>query len=188
MNSIAHPGYSVGETSASKIRRHSRLRIGRTRFPPANTEYRMAVWMEEGCADSAGNSFSSCASTASRSSSKKGGSFIGLREVPVCAIGSRSRFVLAFGFKRFGGHLSIGLLKQNFHAPFGFFQLFLAFARKPDALFKQFHRFIQRELRAFQAAHHFLQPRQRAFKIRFFLRFRFLCNRLIHAIRQSCSN
>src|SRR5690242_16884918 len=151
MNSIAHPGYSAGETSASKIRADSRLKIGLTRLPPANTEYRMAVWMEEGCADSGGNSLSSCASTASRSSSKKGGSFIGLREVPVCSIGNRSRFVLAFGLKRLGGHLAIGLLEEDFHASFGFFQLFQAFARQTDAFFKQFQHFIQLALTTFKS-------------------------------------
>src|SRR5205807_2374722 len=39
---------------------------------------------------------------------------------------------------------------------------------------------------AFEAPHHFFQPGQGAFKIRFFLRFRFFCSRLVHAIRQSC--
>src|ERR1700757_1274701 len=111
MNSIAQPGYRADETSASKIRADSRHRIGRTRLPPANTEYLMAEWMEGGCTDSAGNSFSRCASTLRRSSSKKGGRFIGLRENPVWAMGLRSRFALAFGFKRLGGHLAVGFLQ-----------------------------------------------------------------------------
>jgi hypothetical protein len=43
--------------------------------------------MEAGAADSAGSNLSKWASTASRSSSKNGGSFIGPEAVPVGAIG-----------------------------------------------------------------------------------------------------
>src|SRR5208283_1734356 len=77
MNSIAQAGNCAWATSSPKIRVASRHRMGRIRFPPANTEYLIAVWMEVGGTDSAGINRSSSASTAIRSSSKKSGSFIG---------------------------------------------------------------------------------------------------------------
>src|SRR5580692_12875524 len=101
--------------------------------------------MDGGCRDSAGNSFSRCASTDRRSSSKNGGSFIGLGEYAVWAIGNRSQFVLALGLKWFGGHFAICLLQQNFHTPFGLFKLFLAFSRQANTFFKQLHCLIQRK-------------------------------------------
>src|SRR6202021_3503060 len=116
-----------------------------------------------GCTDSAGNSFSKCASTASRSSSKKVGSFIGLGENPVWAIGSRSRIALVFGLKRFGGHLAVRLLQQNFHAPLSLLKLLLAFSGQANAFLKQFNRLIQRELRAFEAPDHLFQSCQGPF-------------------------
>src|SRR3974390_2898178 len=109
--------------------------MGRTRFPPANSEYLIAWWIEVGGAFSAGINRSNCVSTAMRSSSKKSGSFISGLMIPVHAR-RPSRSVVAFRFKRLGGELSIGFLQQNLHASFRFFELLLALARKPDTLFE----------------------------------------------------
>src|SRR6202171_262543 len=118
----------------------------------------MAVWMDTGSVVSAGSKRSSAASTASRFCSKKSGRFIAraLKKAGGYAI---SRFVLGFGFERLGRELSVGLLQQNFNTPFGFFQLFLALARKSHALFKELHGVVERELWALEAANHFFETR-----------------------------
>ena len=103
-----------------------------------------------------------------------------MREFPVGRDARASRVALSFGFKRFGRELSVRLLQKNFHAPFGFFQLLLAFARKSHALLEKLHCVVERELRAFQLANNFLQPRERAFKIRPFGLFWFFRCWLIH--------
>src|SRR5215470_2897130 len=182
MNSIAQPGCSAGVRSASKMRAASRHRIGRIRLPPANTEYRIAVWIEEGCTPSPGSSRSSSASTARRSSSKNDGSFMGEGEFAVCFIGCRSRLEFTFAGKGFGDHLSIGLLQQDLYAPLGLLELFLALMRQSHALLKQLHRFVQRKLRALEFSHNFLKPRERALKIGPLLRFWFFRSRLVHAV------
>src|ERR1700676_908474 len=119
----------------------------------------MAVWIETGSVLSGGSKRSSAASTASRSCSKKSGRFIARArtEGEGCAT---SRFVLGFGFKRSGCEFSVGLLQQNFNTPFGFFQLFLALARKSHAFFKKLHRVVERELWALEAADYFFQTRE----------------------------
>src|ERR1700693_1196321 len=127
----------------------------------------MAVWIETGSVVSAGSKRSSAASTASRSCSKKSGRFIAraLKQTEGCLT---SRFGLGFGFKRLGRELSVGFLQQNFNTPFGFFQLFLALARKSHALFKKLHGIVKRELRAFEAANHFFQACKGTLEIWFF--------------------
>src|SRR5450759_4014407 len=129
----------------------------------------MAVWIDTGSVVSAGSKRSSAASTASRSCSKKSGRFIAkaLKQAGGCAI---SRLVLGFGFKRFGCQFSVGLLQQNFNTPFGFFELFLALARKSHAFFKKLHSIVERELRTLQAANYFFQAREGTLKI-WFLRY-----------------
>src|SRR4029077_5142714 len=121
------------------------------------------------------------ASTASRSCSKKSGRFIA-RVLKQAEGFANSRFVLGFGFKRRGCEFSIGLLQQNFNTPFGFFQLFLALARKSHAFLEKQHGLVERELRALEAANHFFETRERALKIGL-LRggFGFLRCRRIHA-------
>src|ERR1700739_4592194 len=156
--------------------------MGRMRFPPANTEYRIAWWMEAGGADSAGSNRARCASTGIRSSSKKGGSFIGSEAVPVWAIAGASTVALSFRLQRFGGELSVRLFQKDFDGPFGFFQLLLAFARQAHTFFEEFHRFVERKLRALQSSDYFFQPRKRALKIRLFGLLRFFGYWLIHAI------
>src|ERR1700681_2181509 len=120
----------------------------------------MAVWMDTGSVVSAGSKRSSAASTASRSCSKKSGRFIAraLKKAGGCAI---SRFVLVFGFKWLRRQFSVGLLQQNFNTPFGFFQLFLALARKSHAFLKKLHGVVERELGTLEAANYFFQARER---------------------------
>src|ERR1700675_1616677 len=140
----------------------------------------MAVWIETGSVVSAGSKRSSAASTASRSCSKKSGRFIAraLKQAGGCA---NSRFVLGFGFKWFGREFSIGLLQQNLNTAFGFFQLFLALARKSHAFLKKKHGLVERELRALEAANHFFQTREGALEIWFLRCFWFFRCRRIHA-------
>src|SRR6267142_5376596 len=128
----------------------------------------MAVCMEFGWAASAGNSRSRAASTARRSSSKKGGRFIVAGNWRALGCREASRFALPLWVERLGSQLTIGLLEEDFHAPFRFFQLLLALAGEGDALFKEFHSVVERELRAFETAHNFLETCKRTFKIRFF--------------------
>src|SRR5258708_8066855 len=114
----------------------------------------MAVWMEGGCVVSAGSNRSRAASTASRFSSKKGGSFIVGGKPPGQAACESSRFSLPLRIKRFRRQLAIGFLEKDFHASFGLFELFVALARECDAFFKEFHAVVQRYLRPFQPPHH----------------------------------
>src|SRR5215831_16673096 len=135
--------------------------------------------MEEGCADSAGSSRSKAASTASRSSSKKGESFIVKRKERLAGR-TASRFALPLRIERLGRKLSVSFLEEDFHPPFRLFELFLAFPRERDALFKQLHRIIQRKLRAFQSPHDFFQPRKRALEVGLLGRFRLFGCRCVH--------
>src|SRR5215472_17305667 len=108
----------------------------------------MAVWMELGSAVSAGSSWSRAASTARRSSSKKGESFIVGWNPSGQPQSQTSQFGLPLGIKRFCDELSIRFLEQDFHAALGFFQLLLAFSRQAHAFLKKLHRIVQRKLRA----------------------------------------
>src|SRR6266446_4638791 len=128
--------------------------------------------MEEGCAVSAGRSRSRAASTARRSSSKNGGSFIAAGNWRAAVCRGASRFGLPLGIERLGGKLAIGFLQEDFHAALGFFQLLLALAGERDALFEQLHRLVQRELRAFQAADDLFQANKGTLEVGFFRRFR----------------
>src|SRR5260370_33653597 len=121
--------------------------------------------MEEGCAVSAGSSRSRAASTARRSSSKNGGSFIAAGNWRAAGCRGASRFGLPLGIEWLGGKLAIGFLQEDFHSPLCLFQLFLALAGKGDALFEQLHGVVQRELRAFEAADDFLNAGKRTLKI-----------------------
>src|SRR5216684_1644582 len=138
--------------------------------------------MEAGRVPSAGNNRSSAASTARRSSSKKGGSFIAAETGCAVRIAPRSRFVLFFWLEGLGRQLAVGLLQQNLHAPFRFFQLLLALARKLHAFFEQFHGLVQRELRALQPPHHLFQPRQRLLKVRLLHWLRLLHRSRVHVL------
>src|SRR6266849_8004022 len=133
----------------------------------------MALWMEGGCVVSSGSRRSSAASTAMRSSSKNAGSFIAAEVGWAMRVAPRSRLVLFFGLEGLGDEFAIGFLQQDFHAPFRFFQLFLALAGKGHAFLKQFHGFVECELWAFQAAHYFLEARQGLLKVGLFHRLRF---------------
>src|SRR5215472_278900 len=104
----------------------------------------MAVWMELGSAVSAGSSRSRAASTARRSSSKKGESFIGGWNPCDQRQSKTSQFALPLRIKRFCDELAIRFFEQDFHAAFGFFQLLLAFSRQRHAFFKKLHRVVQR--------------------------------------------
>jgi len=92
-----------------------------------------------------------------------------------------SRFVLGFGFKRLWREFPVSLLQQNFDTPFGFFELFLALARKSHALFKKVHGLVERELRALETANYLFQTREGALKIRFLGCLWFFRCRRIHA-------
>src|SRR5260370_4896277 len=135
----------------------------------------MAVWIEEGCAVAAGRRRSRAASTATRSSSKNGGSFIATGNRRAARCGCASRFGLPLGIEWLGGQLAIGFLEEDFHSTFCFLQLLLALTGKRDAFLEQLHGVVQRELWAFQAADDFLKPCERALKIRLFRRFRLFC-------------
>src|SRR5437867_3154410 len=151
MHSSAQAGWSAGVTSLEKMRAASRHKIGRIRLPPANTLYRMAVWMEGGCVVSAGSSRSRAASTAIRFSSKKGGSFIARKGPPGAGKLEESRFRLPLWIKRFRDKFAVRLFEQDLHAAFRLFKLLLTFPRQRDPFFKKFHGVVQRELRAFQS-------------------------------------
>src|SRR5216684_7967375 len=133
--------------------------------------------MEVGCVVPAGSSRSRAASTARRSSSKNGGSFIAEGNLPGTRCRSASRFGLPLGIEWLGGKLAIGFLQEDFHSTLGLFQLFLTLAGECDALFEQLHGIVQRELRAFQAANDFFKTGKRALKVRLFRRFGFLGSR-----------
>src|SRR5215472_17964045 len=102
----------------------------------------MAVWMEVGCAVSAGISRSRATSTARRSSSKKGESFIVGWNPSDQRQRKTSQFGLPLRIKRFCDELAIRFFKQDFHAALGFFQLLLAFPRQRHAFFKKLHRVV----------------------------------------------
>src|SRR5579859_445731 len=120
-----------------------------------------------------------------RSSSKNTGTFIAAEVGCAIRIARRSRFVLFFRLEGLGHQLSVGLLQQNLYAPFGFFQLLLALARKLHALFEQSHGFVQRELRTLEPPHHFFQTRERLLKVRLLRRLRFFYGGRIHVQRSS---
>ncbi len=109
------------------------------RFPPAKTLYRIAVWMDEGWADSAGRRRSRAASTARRSSSKKGESFIVRGKRLPYGSWEESRFGLPFGFEGLGNEFAIRFFEENFDAAFRLFELFLAFAGERHAFFEELH-------------------------------------------------
>ena len=78
------------------------------------------------------------------------------RPIGGCKVAARlGRFI--FGFKRLRRDLTVRLLQQNFHAAFGFFKLFLAFARKLHALFEKFHGLVERQVGALEALDDFLE-------------------------------
>src|SRR6266446_8301408 len=128
--------------------------------------------MDDGGADFAGSSRSRAASTERRSSSKKAGSFIAAENSRTGDSAAASRFTFTFGIKRFGSKLAVSFFEKDFHAAFGLFQLFLAFARERHAFLEKFHGVIQGKLRALQAADDFLQSRQGTLKNRFLRCFR----------------
>src|SRR5436190_14561559 len=165
MNSSVQAGWSAGVTSLEKMRAASTHRIGRIRLPPANTLYRMAVWIEGGCVVSAGSNRSRAASTAIRFSSKKGGSFIVGRKPAGQGAHQSSRFRLPLWIKRFRCQFAIRLFQKDFHAAFRLFKLLLTFPRQRDPFFKKFHGLVQRELRAFQSPHNLFEARERALEI-----------------------
>lgn len=70
---------------------------------------------------SSGNSRSSAASTARRSSSKNACSVIWEEEGRGKKGAQNSRFVLFFRLERFGDELSISFFEQDFDAPFSLF-------------------------------------------------------------------
>src|SRR5205085_2231034 len=112
--------------------------------------------METGCAVSGGSSRSSAASTASRSSSKKGESFIvGWNPLGQVACHA-SRFALPLWIERFCAQLAVRLFQKDLDAALGFFELFLAFARKRHAFLEELHGVVQRKLRALQAPQNLL--------------------------------
>src|SRR5438046_10249189 len=96
--------------------------------------------MEEGGAVSAGRRRSRAASTASRSSSKNGGSFIAAGNRGPAGCRGASRFGLPLRVERLCGKLAIGSLQEDFHSPLGLFQLLLAFASERDALLARLQR------------------------------------------------
>src|SRR2546429_9046770 len=98
--------------------------------------------MEAGCAVASGISRSKAASTITRPSSKNGGSFIAAGNGRAAGCCGASRFRLALGIEGLGGQLTIGLLQEDFHAPFRLFQLLLALARECHAFFEQLHRVV----------------------------------------------
>src|SRR5260370_34175718 len=112
--------------------------------------------MEEGCAVSAGSSRSRAASTARRSSSKNGGSFIAAGNWRAAGCRGASRFGLRLGIERLGGKRAIGFLQRDFPSPPRFFQLVLTLTRERHAFFAQLYRVGPRELRALQASDEFL--------------------------------
>jgi len=65
------------------------------------------------------------------------------------------------------GEIAAGALHQNFHAPFGLLELFLAIARKDHTFLEKFHGFVKRKICVFEFADDFFQTRQRPFKFRF---------------------
>src|SRR6266850_1610689 len=133
--------------------------------------------MEDGGAASAGRSPSRAASTERRSSSKNAGSFIAAENSRIRDSAAASRFTLTFGIKRFSGKLAVSFLEQDFHAAFGIFQLFLAFARECHTFLEKLHGVIQGKLRALQAADDFFQTRKGALEIRLLWCFRlFWCS------------
>src|SRR5690242_5224463 len=113
--------------------------------------------MEEGCTVAAGRRRSRAASTATRSSSKNGGSFIAAGSKRTPGKQGASRFALSLRIEWFRSQLAIGLFQKDFDAAFGFFKLLLALAREGDAFFEELHGVIQRKLRAFEAANHFFE-------------------------------
>src|ERR1700723_451088 len=68
------------------------------------------------------------------------------------------------------GELAVCFFQEDFHAPFGFFELLLAFARKLHALLEKLHRLVERKVRAFQSLHDFFQPKQGPLEVTFSLR------------------
>jgi hypothetical protein len=83
---------------------------------------------------------------------------------------NRSRFGLAFGIERFGGEFAVGFFQEDFDAPFGFFELLLAFAREGDAFFEEFHGVVKGKLWAFETTDDLLEASKGALKIGLFRR------------------
>jgi hypothetical protein len=128
--------------------------------------------MDVGGTLAAGSRRSRTASTAERSCSKKSGRFIWPR-LRVSASRGISSFVLGFGIEGFGGEFAVGLFEQDFHAAFGFFELFLAFAGEFNALFEKFHGVVEGKLRTFETADDFFEAGEGALEIGLFCWFRF---------------
>src|SRR5580765_5146334 len=101
--------------------------------------------MDDGAVMASGSSRCSAPSTDCKSSSKNAGRLIWEAVSRTRMLVSTSRFALAFRIEWLCHQFAVGLLQQNFHFAFGFFQLFLAFAGQRHALFKQLHRFVQRQ-------------------------------------------
>src|SRR3974390_225833 len=123
--------------------------------------------MEAGATVSSGIKRSREESAASRSSSKKAGSFIGWSCAGAEWSTDHSFLSFTFRLEWFRSHLSVGFLQEYFHSAFRLFQLFLAFARKPNTFLKKFHRFVKRKLRDLQLAYNFFEASQRALEIAF---------------------
>ena len=90
------------------------------------------------------------------------------------------RFGLAFGFEGLGDDSAVSFLEKDFDFAFGFFELFLAFGGKGDALFEELHGIIERELRTLQFADYFFEPRQAALEVGLLGRIGFLGSRCVH--------
>src|SRR5690348_18504195 len=114
--------------------------------------------MEDGCADSAGSNRPKAASTKIRSSSKKGERFIVAGKTCAASARAGSRFALPLRVERLRGKLSVSFLQKDFHAPYRFFELLLAFARKRHTFLEQLHRVIQGQLWALTPTHDFSDP------------------------------
>src|SRR6202140_342623 len=106
--------------------------------------------MEGGATLSAGMRRSRDASTSTRSSSKKRGSFIVTGGASSSWKWLRSRFALAFGVEGLSGEFAVSFFEKDFYAALGLLELLLAFARERHALFEEFHGIVERQLRAFE--------------------------------------
>src|SRR5712692_3716158 len=142
----------------------------------------MAVWIDEGWADSAGRRRSRAASTARRSSSKKGESFIARGKRLPYGSHEESRFCLSLRVESLGGEFAIRFFEKNFDAAFCLFELFLAFAGERHAFFEESHRIVQRKLRAFEPADDLFEAGERALEIGLLWRFGLFGCRGIHAV------
>jgi hypothetical protein len=80
--------------------------------------------------------------------------------------GGRLGIFLRLGIKRRQGHLTAGLLEQDFHLAFGLLQVLLAIARELYTFFEKLHGVIERQIGALQLLDDLFQSRERVFEIR----------------------